>query len=224
MSGGSNGPDRRKRGGLSSEDTALWDYVTRDVRPARGKPRVRQQGCAEDASGALQSGPRPDPLPERALQQRAAKPAATRPATAKPVVAKPVVAKAGTPRIPPPPETVRPIVLERRKARRIARGDEIDARLDLHGLTQDEAHRALEVFLRRAHADGLRTVIVITGKGGTAGKVEADDYAGRERGVLRRMVPLWLDGQTLRGIVIGYSNAHANHGGNGALYVMLRKR
>ena len=214
MSGGGKGSDRRKRGGLSSEDTALWDYVTRDVHPTRGKSRVRLQGSAEvDGTAASLPSPRADPPPER-TPPRAGKPASNPPAVTKPA----------TPRVPPPPEPVRPIVLERRKARRIARGDEIDARLDLHGLTQDEAHRALELFLRRAHADGLRTVIVITGKGGPAGKADTEGYVSRERGVLRRMVPLWLDGPTLRGVVIGYSNAHPNHGGSGALYVMLRRR
>ena len=215
MSGDGKSKGGRKRPLLSPQDSALWDYVTRDVRPTGAKPRVRIEGSALDSEldGSLPTATVPKPPPAREPRPRP-----------------PAVQRQAPPPAPPDIEPVRPIVLERRKARRLARGaEEIDARLDLHGMTQDEAHRALELFLRRAHNDGLRTVIVITGKGGTGptGEAEAGTYAGnyarRERGVLRRMVPLWLDGSGLRPIVISYSNAHVRHGGGGALYVMLRR-
>ena len=195
---------------LSPQDEALWDYVTRNVRPTGAKPRVRVEGSAFEAM--LDGTPLPPPAKSAPVKEPQSRPS---PAPKRPA-----------PAASAPAEPVRPVVLERRKARRLVRGaEEIDARIDLHGMTQDEAHRALELFLRRAHNDGLRTVIVITGKGGPDDTSDADPgvYSRRERGVLRRMVPLWLDGASLRPIVISYSAAHLRNGGGGALYVMLRR-
>jgi DNA-nicking Smr family endonuclease len=109
--------------------------------------------------------------------------------------------------------------LERRQRQRLARGREpIDARLDLHGKTQSEAYAALLRFLRRAQADGAKFVLVITGKGATA-----RDHAS-ERGVLRRQVPLWLKLPEIRSYVVAFEEAHVAHGGEGALYVRLRRK
>jgi DNA-nicking Smr family endonuclease len=97
---------------------------------------------------------------------------------------------------------------------RVARGREpIDARFDLHGLTQEEAHVALSRFLHSASARGARLVLIITGKGGRRGE-----------GVLKRQVPLWLALPEFRDLVIGFEEAHVAHGGEGALYVRLRRR
>jgi DNA-nicking Smr family endonuclease len=104
--------------------------------------------------------------------------------------------------------------LGRRMRQRVARGREaIDGRFDLHGLTQSEAHAALLRFLRDASARGHRLVLVITGKGRRNG----------EGGVLRRQVPQWLALPEFRSFVIGFEDAHIAHGGEGALYVRLRK-
>ncbi|MGH6683799.1 MAG: Smr/MutS family protein [Pseudolabrys sp.] len=103
--------------------------------------------------------------------------------------------------------------LGRRMRQRVARGkQEIDARLDLHGLTQSEAHAALLRFLRNAHTRAARLVLVITGKG-----------RGGEPGVLRRQVPQWLGLPEFRPLVIGFEDAHIAHGGEGALYVRVRR-
>ena len=100
---------------------------------------------------------------------------------------------------------------------KLARGSEsIDARIDLHGLTQADAHAALARFLRRAQRDGARVVLVITGKG-------AAGDAHLERGVLKRQVPHWLESAALRPLVVGFESAGARHGGAGALYVRLRR-
>ena len=97
--------------------------------------------------------------------------------------------------------------------RSVARGKEaIDARLDLHGLTQAQAHSTLLHFLRNAHAREARLVLVITGKG-----------RGGEPGVLRRQVPQWLGLPEFRSFVVGFEDAHVTHGGEGALYVRLRR-
>ena len=105
---------------------------------------------------------------------------------------------------------------DRRLRQRLARGSvSIDARIDLHGRTQREAHAALRRFLDEAQDDGAKLVLVITGKGARAGS--------SERGVLRRQVPLWLKLPEFRAYVIGFEAANAGHGGEGALYVRLRR-
>jgi DNA-nicking Smr family endonuclease len=118
---------------------------------------------------------------------------------------------------PPPPPRLKPLVpLERRMRQRVARGRApIDGVIDLHGMRQDEAHRALLAFIHRKHHDGASVVVIVTGKGG-------DDPA-RERGVLRRMVPHWLADPGLRRCVLGYEEAARHHGGGGALYVRIRR-
>lgn len=110
-----------------------------------------------------------------------------------------------------------PSALGRRKRSRVARGREsIDGRLDLHGLTQSEAHATLLRFLRNASARQARLVLVITGKG--SGK---DGEGGR--GVLRRQLPNWLSLPEFRALVIGFEQAHIAHGGEGAWYVSVRR-
>jgi DNA-nicking Smr family endonuclease len=107
--------------------------------------------------------------------------------------------------------------LSRKMKQRIARGRHaIDGRLDLHGFTQAEAHDALSRFLRGRQARGAKLVLVITGKGGGD-----DAYGGR--GVLKRMVPLWLRLPEFRSVVVGFETAATGHGGEGALYVSLRR-
>ena len=127
--------------------------------------------------------------------------------------ARPAASPAATPprRTTPPP--LAPI--DRRTKQRLARGaTEIGGRLDLHGLTQAEAHAALARFLHGAQARDVKVVLVITGKGGSDGE---------GRGVLKRQVPMWLEGAELRSLVIGYDNAGIGHGGAGALYVRVRR-
>jgi DNA-nicking Smr family endonuclease len=122
--------------------------------------------------------------------------------------------------IPPLPGEGKHLALHplgRRMKQRVARGREaIDGRLDLHGLTQSEAHAALLRFLRAASARGARLVLVITGKGAREG--------GSERGVLKRQVPHWLGLPEFRTLVVGFDDAHVTHGGEGALYVRVRRR
>ena len=90
-------------------------------------------------------------------------------------------------------------------------------------MTQSQAHAALLRFLHRARAEGARTVLVVTGKGlGKASDVGAR-YASAERGVLRRQVPLWLALPEFRPLIVAFDDAHVGHGGQGALYVRLRR-
>jgi DNA-nicking Smr family endonuclease len=129
---------------------------------------------------------------------------------------KPVPVFKPVPRPKPAPPPLMP--LGRRFKQEVARGRRaIDGRLDLHGLTLAEAHSALLGFLRATQARGGRLALVITGKG-----VAGDDYAS-ERGVLRRQVPRWLRLPEFRPYVIGFEPAGIGHGGEGALYVSLRR-
>lgn len=101
-----------------------------------------------------------------------------------------------------------------------------EARLDLHGMTQAAAHRALASFLRDAAARGQRLVLVVTGKGGKPAAPDAPfglERDGRARGVLKAMTPRWLAEPELSAFVADVRAAHRRHGGNGALYVYLRK-
>jgi len=123
-----------------------------------------------------------------------------------------------TPPVPKPRPLPPLFGLDRRMRRDVRRGQrEIDARIDLHGMRQAEAHQALLTFLHQAHHRGAKLTLVITGKGGGV------DGLGEERGVLRRMVPHWLADPGLRRLVIGYEAASPGHGGEGALYVRIRR-
>lgn len=125
--------------------------------------------------------------------------------------------------IKPAPAPVRPPAppQDRSAERRLRRGRvEIDARVDLHGMTQDAARTTLGHFLHGARSRGFRCVLVITGKGKTAAR---ERQAGEAPpGILKRRFPDWLAEPELRHLVSGYSSAHRRHGGEGAFYVMIR--
>ena len=124
------------------------------------------------------------------------------------------------PEVPAPPTPAPPLTrLGRRLRQRVGRGaSPIERRLDLHGLRQGEAHDALARFLWAAPQEGAKTVLVITGKGARA---DRDPFV--ERGVLRRLVPQWLGQPEFRAFVLGFEPAGVGHGGEGALYVRLRR-
>lgn len=137
----------------------------------------------------------PDPAP-RAPEQRAAS-------------ALEAPEKKSAPRPSPPIAD-----LDHRTRTKLRRGRlEVDAKLDLHGLRQSEAQRALIDFLRRAQVGGARMAIVVTGKGARS----------EDGGVLRRVVPLWLQAPHMRDVVVSFGEAARNHGGEGALYVQIRR-
>jgi len=109
---------------------------------------------------------------------------------------------------------------DRRLRQRVARGHtKIDLRLDLHGMTQQQAHAALLRFLHRAQAEDAKLALVVTGKG-----LGAVSSSASERGVLRRQVPLWLSLPEFRRFIVSFEQAQSAHGGEGALYLRLRRR
>jgi DNA-nicking Smr family endonuclease len=99
---------------------------------------------------------------------------------------------------------------------------EPQARIDLHGMTQETAHRTLFAFLATAHARGHRLVLVVTGKGNPR-KDEGASWMQSPHGVLKQMVPRWLNEAGLAALIASTKPAHVRHGGDGALYVYLRK-
>jgi DNA-nicking Smr family endonuclease len=180
-------PSPRRRA-LSEEERELWDLVAKQVKPLKKLRATKTHAAAK-----------PEMSPAAPVAKHLASP--------RPVAATPVP-RAAKPAVPP----LAP--LGKRERTKLSRGrSEIDARLDLHGMTQMRAHRALVGFLQRAHFDGLTFVLVITGKG----------RSGGESGVLRRQVPEWLSLPELRSFVVGFEEAHIGHGGEGALYVRIRR-
>ncbi|MBR0968460.1 Smr/MutS family protein [Bradyrhizobium diazoefficiens] len=180
-------PSPRRRA-LSEEERELWDSVARQVKPLKKHRAAKAQTTVRTE---------PPPVPQVA-----------RPAPPPRPMAAPPAPRAAKPAIPP----LAP--LGKRERTKLSRGrSEIEARLDLHGMTQTRAHRALTGFLHRAHDDGLTFVLVITGKG----------RSGGESGVLRRQVPEWLSLPEFRSLVVGFEEAAICHGGEGALYVRIRR-
>ncbi len=106
--------------------------------------------------------------------------------------------------------------LDKRTAARLKRGQlAIDGRIDLHGMTQATAHRALEAFVTASQGAGKRCVLVITGKG---------LRPSGETGVLRNLVPRWMNAPAIRGRVLSFCAAQPRDGGTGALYVLLKRK
>jgi len=114
---------------------------------------------------------------------------------------------------------------DRRTQVRLRRGQvEIDGRVDLHGMTQHQARPALESFVARAVAAGHRCVLVITGKGSARPDDDPGFMPDRTRGVLREQVPRWLVLPPLARLVVTWQPAARQHGGEGALYLLLRRQ
>lgn len=115
--------------------------------------------------------------------------------------------------------------LDKRTANRLRRGQmRIEGRLDLHGHTQAEAHRAINTFIIESQRMGQRCVLIITGKGGPRENVDLGLMPDRNIGVLRRNLPRWLDEPPVREIVLSVEPAQSQHGGGGAFYVLLRRK
>jgi DNA-nicking Smr family endonuclease len=185
----------RRRRPASRVELVLWHAAMREVRQLRHRP-------------PRSAPPKPDVVAEPAGEPPPQAPARRSPVagTTGPI-ALPVLADRNAPG------------LDRASAERLKRGKySIDDRLDLHGMTQDKAHRALESFIGAATRQGLRCVIVITGKG-LRGLAEGPG----DLGILRNAVPRWLNESNLRAKILAFTPAQPRDGGGGALYVLLRR-
>ncbi len=169
---------------LSMEDRILWSRVARTTLPLKGR---EQAGLAD--------------LEEPELIERPASDAGQASIQREPLARR------------DPHAAPRHLDLPTRK--KLAKGRiPIDGTVDLHGLTQSEAHALLLSFLHRAYADGRRYVLVITGKGESFGS----------DGILKRAVPAWFATPPFRALVSGQEGASRRHGGAGAIYVRLRRQ
>jgi DNA-nicking Smr family endonuclease len=214
-----DGSRRKPRPLISAEDHALWDHAASSIEPLRGVRsrvhRVHEDGDARQGGYANHGRPAPLESVARASRQH------TLPGDGKP---HPV---AHAPAVKPAPPLAK---FDRNMGRKLRGGrTEIEARIDLHGMRQSEAHAALRNFLHSCRARGLSTVLVITGKGAPTGRPADDEPfwmggSDGERGVLKRNVPRWLAEPDLRAIVVSFTTAAIRHGGEGALYIHLRRR
>ncbi len=190
---------------LTAEEAELWASVTRDAK------LLRRRRKADHGTGSVQveTGAAPEERPT--AKQHCSHP--------KPVQSRPNVYNDATTNGASPLAA-----FDERQRRKLAREPHlIDARLDLHGMRKREAHSALRGFLLHSASRRHRHVLIITGKGTRAEIERSRDHFAEERGVLRRLVPQWLSEPEMRGAVLSYTTASVRHGGEGALYVRLRK-
>lgn len=186
-----------RKSGTSDEDRALWQHVTKSVR-AYEKRRTDAAEKRRGSSGRAADEKRGPPSPAQAKPAAAQKPATT--------------GTAPKTRITPAPRSPLP---DDGTARSLKKKKwPIDKTLDLHGMTQAAAHHALLRFVTLAVRQEKRTLLVITGKGSR--------LAGG--GVLRRLLPLWLEEPPLRAHILACTHARTEDGGEGAFYVRLRKK
>ncbi len=183
-----------RRRHLHPEELDLWQMVARTARPMHGLP---QSLVSDPISAPTTEGKKQSPIPRFQVGEKAK---AFRRDDALPGPGIQMDAKAFT---------------------RMSKGKLLpEARMDLHGMTVSEAHPALIRFILNAHSDGLRLVLVITGKG----KAGPDFGPIPQRyGILKHQVPNWLRSPPLAGLILQISDAHIKHGGAGALYVYLRR-
>ncbi len=176
---------------LTGEDRILWGKVARTTRPLPG--RMEDLVRFEEP----ETGPAPEP---------------PKPVTVK--EGRSLSEAFGAAPEPPKPAPRQHHPLEKPVKRKLARGHlQLEARIDLHGMIQSEAHGFLLHFLMRAHDRGLRHVLVITGKGTSLGS----------EGALKRAVPMWFSLPEFRPLISSYEPAARTHGGDGALYVRLSR-
>jgi DNA-nicking Smr family endonuclease len=200
-----NSERRSRRRPLTAEEAELWAYATRDTRRAIYKRRA-EAAPENESVPAMKADATQKPSQSKTDGAESSSPRPYVNASAKPA---------------PPPLAA----FDERQRRKLSREpDLIDARLDLHGMRQREAHGALRGFLLACASRGDRHVLIITGKGAREDRERGRDFFAEERGVLRRLVPQWLGEPDLRHAVVSFTTASPRHGGEGALYIRLRKR
>lgn len=197
---------------IDDDEEALWSHTAQSIEPLkRAKQRFHPA-----ADRLKEDSPRLKLKSEPAASITKPEKSRSNP--------QPVPTKVATKTTPPIAD------FDRKKVRKLRSGQvEIEARIDLHGMRQDEAHAALRAFLHRCIAKDQRWVLVITGKGKIDSRDQDDERpfdmtSRRDRGVLKRNVPRWLEEPDLRSLVVSYTTSAIQHGGEGALYIHLRTK
>lgn len=185
---------------LRPEEKELWQKVAHSTKPL---PQALRR-AAEPQTPTKRPKPDPDPI----LDLPTAFGIGTKSDVSKPLIRT------------PQPVASKP-VMDTKTYGKMKRGKLVpEARIDLHGMTLDQAHPALTRFILSSYSRGFRLVLVITGKGQ---RDDPHDPIPRQRGVLKRQVPMWLRMSPLNTAVMDVAEAHLRHGGGGAYYVYLRR-
>jgi len=214
---------RDRNNGKNDDDETLWAYVKRTITPLKKEAGSDHKKDDVDFAALLDG----DGAEDKAISanKRAQSPELSKPQTS-----------AAPPSVPPPSVPVPAAPgkdIDRRTAQKLKRGKiPVEAKLDLHGMTQRQAHEALNGFIARAYGAGKRCVLVVTGKGRKSfdlGRFREDsDLYSEERpkapGILRQRVPEWLHMPPNGHLVLRVLPAQPKDGGDGALYVYLRRQ
>ncbi|MDG1530588.1 MAG: Smr/MutS family protein [Paracoccaceae bacterium] len=196
---------RRKRG-LTAEDTELWEKVKLATTPmVKSRPKKIDEVEPQPVFKPKVAQPKTRIQPFQLGQN------------AKPTKAMNKLAPSMRDEI-----SKQPVQMDKKAYTKLTRGRLLpEAKIDLHGMTLDRAHPALNAFIQRSYGQGLRLVLVVTGKG----KIKEDHGPIPSRiGVLRHQVPMWLNQMPLKPLVMQITHAHGKHGGGGAYYVYLRRQ
>ena len=195
----------RRRRRVRPEELDLWKQVTRDAEPLPDKLKAHPVAPVDPAAPTPPAQRKDAPLPAFDLGEKAPLRTETH-----------VFPKTTADRL-----HNAPVHMDHKAYQKLKRGKiKPDSRIDLHGMTLDQAHPALNRFIMGSQAKGHRLVLVITGKGA---RQDPYDPAPRRRGVLKQQVPMWLGMAPLASVVMQVREAHIKHGGAGAYYVYLRR-
>ena len=214
-------------GKIDKTDLDLWQAVVKDIVPipedlreksetiekSAGKKSVKKSVKISGQVGSPKSPVLPPKPSPKSAPQLNPKPPLKSP-TKKPTKRPEVIVSA--------PRALTSPTMDRRNFNRLQKGQmPIDARLDLHGMTVEQAKLRLKSFLLNAHARGDRVILVITGKGLRSG---FDEFNRPNRGVIREGLPQWVKDKDIAPMIVQITPAHRQHGGDGAFYLYLRRK
>lgn len=230
--------DKRGADGLTDADRRLWKVVSKQFEARKTtSDHYTLQSEMTAAMAAAEKDQKAAAKPvggKRKKTSKSIKPTGNTAAVPRPTALPRGVFGTGLSMIckpQPPAPRGRVAGVDRRTAERLRRGQmPIEARLDLHGMTQHQAHGALALFVRQCHAAGKRCILVITGKGAAGrrhrieGHLSGSMMQDREPpGVLKRKLPMWLKEPDLKPLVLSTFQATPEHGGSGAVYILLKR-
>ncbi len=218
-------------GKIDKTDLDLWQAVVKDIVPIPEDLREKSETIEKSAgkkpvkiSGQVGSPKSPvlPPKPSPKLSPKSPPKPSLKSAPKSPQKLSPKKTTKRPEVIVSAPRALTSPTMDRRNFNRLQKGQmPIDARLDLHGMTVEQAKLRLKSFLLNAHAQGDRVILVITGKGLRSG---FDEFNRPNRGVIREGLPQWVKDKALAPMIVQITPAHRQHGGDGAFYLYLRRK